>query len=92
MKGKHVTTIDPMTAWQARMQLRRAAADLMAAMQGDLTTLALTESQFNVNRETPVTQRLEGRVLALLALFDPTLLDLNPEYVSTAEQHDFPTP
>jgi hypothetical protein len=39
-----------------------------------------------------VTQRLEGRVLALLALFDPTLLDLNPEYVSTAEQHDFPTP
>lgn len=87
-----MTTIDPMTAWQARMQLRRAAADLMAAMQGDLTTLALTESQFNVNRETPVTQRLEGRVLALLALFDPTLLDLNPEYVSTAEQHDFPTP
>jgi hypothetical protein len=87
-----VTTIDPMAAWQARMQLRRAAADLMAAMQGDLTTLALTESQFNVNRETPVTQRLEGRVLALLALFDPTLLDLNPEYVSTAEQHDFPTP
>ena len=87
-----MTTIDPMQAWQVRMQLRSAAADLIAAMQGDLTTLALTESQFNVNRETPVTQRLEGRVLALAALFDPTLLDLNPEYMSTAEQHDFPTP
>ena len=85
-----MTTIDPMTAWQARMQLRSAAADLIAAMQGDLTTLSLTESQFNVNREAPVSQRLEGRILALAALFDPTLLDLNPEYVGTAEQHDFP--
>jgi len=79
-----------MTAWKVRMDLRNAARDLIAAMQGDLATLSITEAQMNDDKATPVTQRIEGRILALAALHDPTLLDLNPEYVETAEQYNFP--
>ena len=85
-----MTTIDPMTAWKVRMDLRNAARDLIAAMQGDLATLSVCEAQMNDDKATPVTQRIEGRILALAALHDPTLLDLNPEYVETAEQYNFP--
>lgn len=87
-----MTTIDPMQAWQVRMQLRDSARDLIAAMQGDLATLSVCEAQMNDDKMCPVVERLTSRILALAALHDPTLLDLNPEYVSTAEEDNFPPP
>jgi hypothetical protein len=79
-----------MTAWKVRMDLRNAGRDLIAAMQGDLATLSITEAQMNDDKTCPVVERLTNRILALAALYDPTLLDLNPEYVETVEQYNFP--
>ncbi len=82
-------TITVHEAMQATVKARRDFMDLVRAMETDLVTLRVLEYG-QTQGLTPVSDRAADRLMALVALYDPTMLQPDPEYVPTGEQYDFP--
>lgn len=68
---------------------RREFMQLAVGLEADLVTLGVAEYA-QTNGATPVSSRATDRLMMMVALFDPSMIALNPEAPDAKEDHDFP--